>query len=339
MLYSLRNLKKVYGDRTVLNIDNLDIPKGKVYTLIGPNGAGKTTLLKVLAFLDKPSIGEVCFANSLVEYSEKKLFRLRRRVVLLDQNPIMFTGSVWSNVEFGLKVRKVPLPERKKRILEALELVGMGGFAEYNAGDLSGGETKRVALARALVFKPDVLLCDEPTANVDNENQEIILTILKTINRTEKTSVIFSTHYLSQGQQLADHTLLLQNGVLSDLASENIFRIVVVDRREDRMICQLTDKLTLSLPDNVLPAETHSAKLYIDPRGILLNPHDSYLANGCTLSGQLIGLNQENGEVRITVNVGLKLILILPLEQYRLQQPCLGDMVQVFIPHDAIVSK
>ena len=88
---------------------------------------------------------------------------------------------------------------RRQRIEEALELVGMEKFADYAAQGLSGGETKRVALARALVLQPDVLLCDEPTANVDNENQEIILNIIERINRERKGSIIFSTHYLSQG--------------------------------------------------------------------------------------------------------------------------------------------
>ncbi len=219
MLYSLKKLKKIYDGRSVLDIENLNINSGRIYTLIGPNGAGKTTLLKILAFLDIPSCGTVDFSGSLVEYSEKNLYNIRRQVVLLDQNPVMFTGSVWSNVEFGLKVRKIMRSERSSLIKKALELVGMEGFANYNATDLSGGETKRVALARALVFKPQVLLCDEPTANVDNENQEIILSILKNLNRVEKTSIIFSTHYLSQGQRLGDHTLLLQNGILSEPAS------------------------------------------------------------------------------------------------------------------------
>ena len=338
MLYSLHNLKKVYGSRTVLHIDSLDILRGKVYTLIGPNGAGKTTLLKVLSFLDRPSSGTVYFAGSLVEYSEKKLFPLRRCVVLLDQNPIMFTGSVWSNIEFGLKVRKIPMPERRKLIQESLERVGMENFGGCNAADLSGGETKRVALARALVFKPEVLLCDEPTANVDNENQEKILQIIKTINREEKTSVLFSTHYLSQGQQLADHTLLLQNGVLSDLTSENIFRVVVIKREETTLTCQLNGKLAMMFPSHVIPANVDSAKLHINPRGILLNPQGDERSDGCQVNGQVTNLLQDNGGVRISVDIGVMLVMFLPMNEYRLQHPCIGDTVRLFIPHDAVAS-
>ncbi len=338
MLYNLQNLKKVYGSRAVLSIDNLDIIRNKVYTLIGPNGAGKTTLLKVLAFLDRPSSGKVSFAGSPVEYSEKKLFPLRRRVVLLDQNPIMFTGSVWSNIEFGLKVREIPMSERRKLINEALERVGMERFGECNAADLSGGETKRVALARALVFKPEVLLCDEPTANVDNENQEKILKIIKTINREENTSVLFSTHYLSQGQQLADHTLLLQNGVLSDLTSENIFRMVVIKRGKTSLTCQLTEKLTLVLPSHVIPANVGSTKLHIDPRGIRFNLNVDDRNDGCLVNGQITSLLQDNGGVRVCVDIGVTLVMVLPMGEYQMQRPCIGDTARLFIPHEAIVS-
>ena len=338
MLYSLHNLKKVYGSRTVLDIDRLEILRGKVYTLIGPNGAGKTTLLKVLAFLDKPSSGKVSFAGSPVEYSEKKLFPLRRRVVLLDQNPIMFTGSVWSNIEFGLKVRKIPMSERRKLTCEALERVGMERFGECNAADLSGGETKRVALARALVFRPEVLLCDEPTANVDSENQEKILKIIKTINREEKTSVLFSTHYLSHGQQLADHTLLLQNGVLSDLTGENIFRVVVTERGDTSLTCQLTGQLILVLPSRIIPANVDSTKLHIDPRGIRLHLNGDERSDGCQVNGLITSLLQDNGGVRVCVDIGVTLIMVLPMKEYQVQRPCIGDTVRLFIPHEVIVS-
>ncbi len=192
-------------------------------------------------------------------------------MVLLDQDPIMFTGSVWQNVEFGLQVRKVPLPERRKRIEETLEMVGMESFAGYNAQGLSGGETKRVALARALVLQPEVLLCDEPTANVDNENQEIILKIIERINKERNVSVIFSTHFLSQGQRLADQTLLLQNGSLSDIVSENIYRVTVVDRREDLCTCQLTGQFFLKIPQHIFPDGVDLAKLHIDPHRIIFN--------------------------------------------------------------------
>jgi len=222
MLYELESVKKIFASRTVLDLDRLELEQGKIYTLIGPNGAGKTTLLKILAFLDRPSSGRMIFRGQPVKMSEQHLQSLRRQVVLLDQNPILFSGTVRKNVEFGLRIRKMERRKREQRTKEMLALVGMEEFIDFDSRGLSGGEVKRVALARALALSPEVLLCDEPTANVDAENQEIILDTLERINRQKGRSIIFSTHYLSQGQRLAHHTLLLQNGVVSSVDNPHI---------------------------------------------------------------------------------------------------------------------
>jgi tungstate transport system ATP-binding protein len=333
MLYKLENLKRSHGTRTVLSIDKLEILPNRIYTLIGPNGAGKTSLLQILSFLDKPTSGTVHFLDKRVSFEEKQLHEIRRQVVLLDQNPIMFTGSVWQNVEFGLKVRKVASKARRKGIEEALELVGMENFSDYDARGLSGGETKRVALARALVLHPEVLLCDEPTANVDNENQEIILNIIEKINKERKGSIIFSTHYLSQGQRLADHTLLLQNGTLSDIASDNIYRVTVIDTQEEGIICQLTGQLFLKLPAHIFPAKVSVAKVHIDPNQIVFNPKTTNPAEGNLLSGHITDLSQDSGRIRVVIDVGVKLTLVLSMEQYRLEKPGIGDKASIFIPH------
>ncbi len=336
MLYRLENLERSHGSRTILNIDKLEIKPNKIYTLIGPNGAGKTSLLQILAFLDKPTSGSMLFLDQPVSFEEKHLYTLRRQVVLLDQTPIMFTGSVRKNVEFGLQVRKVPVKARKKRVEEALELVGMEKFADYAAQRLSGGETKRVALARAVVLQPDVLLCDEPTANVDNENQEIILKIIERINKERQGSIIFSTHYLSQGQRLADHSLLLQNGSLSKLASENIFRVNILDSQDDELVCQLTGQLFLKLPKHIFPAGVKLAKLNIDPNCIVLNPQEASSEKGNSLTGHITDLSQDSGRIRVTIDVGVQLVLGLTTRQYRLEKPGIGDKVLLFIPHSGV---
>lgn len=223
MLYEATGLTRIFKGRKILNLDHLEIEKQKIYTLIGANGAGKTTLLNLLAFLDRPTTGQLKFCGQRVITRSQQLLDLRRRVVLVDQYPILFTAPVWKNVEFGLKVRGVSKKIREQRVREVLELVGMEEFYLADAHKLSGGESKRVALARALVIEPEVLLCDEPTANVDEENQEIILRILERINTEKQTSIILATHYLAQSRRLADHTLVLEHGRLSNKSNENIY--------------------------------------------------------------------------------------------------------------------
>jgi len=337
MLYKLENVQRVHGSRTVLNIERLEILPNSIYTLIGPNGAGKTSLLQILAFLDKPGSGRISFNGQQVKFNEKHLHGLRRKVVLLDQTPILFTGTVYKNVEFGLKVRRITRDLRKQRVDEMLELVGMEKFAGYDTRGLSGGEVKRVALARALALHPDVLLCDEPTANVDRENQEIILNILKKINREEKSSIIFSTHYLSQGQRLADHTLLLQNGSLSDLFDENIFRAALSRPKVEEVICRLTDQLFLNLPSDRVPPDTDSIKLQIDPKKIVLDPGGEDLVPGNYINGQVLDLSMDNGGVRVEIDVGVRLNLVVTMDDYRRKNPGIGDSRQIFIPHDGVV--
>ncbi len=336
MLYKLENLKRSHGSRTVLNIDKLEIFPNRIYTLIGPNGAGKTSLLNILAFLDKPTSGSMHFLEQQVSFEEKKLHQFRRQVVLLDQNPIMFTGSVRQNVEFGLKIRNVASKARRQAVEEVLELVGMENFYNYDARGLSGGETKRVALARALVLEPRVLLCDEPTANVDNENQEIILKIIERINKERNGSIIFSTHYLSQGQRLADQTLLLENGSLTDIASDNIYRVTVIDSQEEHILCQITGQLFLKLPAHRFPRNVPVAKVHIDPNHIILNPQTADPAEGNLLGGHITELTQDSGRIRVIMDVGVKLTLVLSMQQYRLEKPAIGDKCSIFIPHGGV---
>ncbi len=315
MLYELNKVTRTFGNRTVLDIDSLSFEARKIYALIGPNGAGKTTLLNQLAFLDQPSTGQLHFKSSEVVYDHSSLTRLRRQAVLVDQSPILFSGSVWRNIEFGLKVRKIPKKERSRRIAHALERVTMTDFAQRDIQGLSGGEVKRVALARALALEPEVLLCDEPTANVDREHQEIILKILSHANRVRHTTIIFSTHYLSQSRQLAHHTMLLQNGRLSKNLEENIFQLRVV-RRGGELKCRFADQLIAFADPDGLARENRLVRVHISPEQI----HLRALAEGGIpegwITGTIVSLTKENGNIRIAVDIGQKLQVLMSEKQF-----------------------
>ncbi|MBW2348580.1 MAG: ATP-binding cassette domain-containing protein [Deltaproteobacteria bacterium] len=202
-LFRLRGLRRVYGDRTVLDIPELDFREGAICALLGPNGSGKTTLIEILALLRSPTEGILRYRDKLVDFSSGDLHALRREIVMVGQNPVLFSTTVQKNLDFGLKVRKVPKRQRAVRIDEALDLVGMRDFAQADATALSGGETQRVAIARALVCSPRVMLLDEPTSNVDAENQAVIERILGEINRVKGIFVLFATHDLDQAARLS----------------------------------------------------------------------------------------------------------------------------------------
>jgi len=215
MVYNISQLTKVYGNRTVLDIPLLEIEKGSIYALLGPNGAGKTTLLNILGFLEPPTTGNIFYRLHPVQFSESHLQPLRKVVVMVGQHPILFTTTVYKNIEFGLKIRRIPKKERDLIIEESLDLVGMRHFAQAPAHRLSGGETQRVAIARALAVNPEVLLCDEPTSSVDAENQVAIINILRQINGIKKITIVFTTHDRFQVTSLAHHILFLDHGKLA----------------------------------------------------------------------------------------------------------------------------
>lgn len=214
-LYRLRNIRKSYGQRTVLAIDDLAIDAGRLYTLTGANGSGKTTLLSILALLVPPTSGELFYGGVPVRWQNAPLLPLRREVTLLHQSPYLFNASVASNVAFGLKLRGVRGSEQQRRVDEALELVGLSGFGHRRARELSGGETQRVAMARALALRPRVLLLDEPLANVDRPTSEFLEGIIASLPE-RSTTVIMTTHDPEHPDRLGGELIHLAAGELAE---------------------------------------------------------------------------------------------------------------------------
>ncbi len=336
MLYELIGLEKILGGRKIFDIDRFSIRSGRIYSLTGPNGAGKTTLLKILAFIDRPTAGEIRFFTKPVVHVEGDLLELRRQVVMVDQSPLLFTGTVIDNVEFGLKMRKIPAAERRKRAIEALQQVGMERFARTEAHRLSGGETKRVALARALAIRPKVLLCDEPTANVDSEHQKIILDILADINRQDKTSIIFSTHYQSLEQQLAHFCLHLQHGHLSEHQADNVYHAELIERGQRRSSCRLSERVVITVPTRAVPAEP-LFNLRIDQEKIRLAAiTGDRQTEGSLVEGRVVEIREENGSIAVKLHAGIVLDLTLSPEIYADRSVRVGEVVAVVIPDEAV---
>lgn len=221
-LYRLEGVRRsVPGGRVILDIDRLEIPEGGLTAVVGPNGAGKSTLLKTLAFLERPDEGEIFFRGKKTD--PKDGFSLRRVVTMVDQSPFLFQGTVFRNVAYGMKVRKIPRKEWEPRVEASLSLVDLAGFGKRAVRGLSGGEVQRVALARALVFHPEVVLLDEPTASVDAARVEVLEGLIRELNTKYGASIVFSTHNLAQAHRLTEHVLHLSRGRISQTGLENLF--------------------------------------------------------------------------------------------------------------------
>lgn len=196
-----------------LEVAQLILEPGRLYSLEGENGSGKSTLLRLLALLRKPERGQMRITGQEVVWKKKQTHRLRQQVTLVEQNPILFSGTVEQNLSFGLKVRRVPGCQRQERIAQALAATGLHGFMQRLAGELSGGEQRRVALARALVLQPQLLLLDEPTANLDAGQVAALERVLVALPG-QGISVVIATHDRRQPERLAGESLRLCNGQL-----------------------------------------------------------------------------------------------------------------------------
>jgi tungstate transport system ATP-binding protein len=208
---SIKDLWVSQGENFSLSIASLDLMPRRIYALTGPNGAGKSTLLRTMALLTVPRRGRVHFAGADCE----NLAQQRQKVTLVEQSPYLLAGTVSDNLAFGLKLRGIRGKEQQKRIKSTLEVVGLDGFQNRKANELSGGEVQRVAVARALVLEPEVLLLDEPTSNIDSKSLHGFEELLSKLPEHGVT-IVLATHDLLLAERLGGEMLRIENGCLLD---------------------------------------------------------------------------------------------------------------------------
>ena len=218
-IYELFDLKQIYDGRCVLDIPAFQIRQGEILAVIGPSGAGKSTMLRLLNFLELPSKGRLDFEGKPV--SADLSIEKRRRVTTVFQRPVLLKRSVAANLKFGVQLRGETLdPEQKD---EWLAKLGLAELEHQSAAKLSAGEAQRVALARALLTGPDVLLLDEPTANLDPYNVGLIEKIVQEDNLSRKTTVVIVTHNIFQARRMAHRTAVLLDGKLIEAGETEQF--------------------------------------------------------------------------------------------------------------------
>ncbi len=223
VIVKLENINKEY-DQEVLRVDSLELQKGLVYGIIGPSGAGKSTLLRIINLLTPPSQGAYYFHGQPVSKSNRELTNLQRKMGLVFQKTLLFSDSVWNNVAYGLRARGYNREEVNERVGRLLDQVGLRDLARRRADTLSGGEAQRVAIARSVAFDPELLLLDEPTANLDPYNIELIEKMIATLNREKDITVVIVTHNVFQARRIADEVIFIEKGRIVEMGSaEKIF--------------------------------------------------------------------------------------------------------------------
>ena len=191
-LLSLQGLRKRFGERLLFDIGTLTINQASAYVLTGLNGTGKSTLLRILAGLESAEVAHAHYMETALKFAPYPKM-LRDAIVYVHQHPVMFSTSVAENIAYGLIARRMPRDLVVRRVEEAMEWAGVAHLRDSRTQTLSGGEKQRIALARAKVLEPKLLLLDEPTANLDGDAREQVIALIPSLTAAG-SSVIMACH-------------------------------------------------------------------------------------------------------------------------------------------------
>lgn len=325
---TLSHLTKVYGDLTAVGDLSLEVESGELVALLGPSGCGKTTTLRMIAGLIEPSSGDVLFDDkSMLSVPTEK-----RGAVMVFQKHLLFpTMSVAENVGFGLRMLKVARPEIDRRVGEMLDLVNLPGIGDRKAHELSGGQQQRIALARALIVRPKLLLLDEPLANLDANLRIEMRELIRSIQAELGITAIFVTHDQEEAVMLADSVALMFSGQLHQYGKPTDF----YDQPRSTQIARFfRNPNTLAGVRVGSTVSTDAGKMAVDPlrvgkgdgRVVLtVRPEDIQLVEPGTN-----GVNCIDATVVTNVYVGThrKLIVALAGTEWHLEAPTSASLAE-----------
>lgn len=289
--YKLTNLVFQYAEEVILNIDELQIEDQKITSLLGENGAGKSTFLGILGLTLTQHSGELEFYSEKVTGNNRQNFR--RNIAVVQQKPYLFNLSVMKNIELGLKIRGVSKPERQKRASAVLSEMNLDFMRDRRAHELSGGEIQKVAIARALVLEPKILLLDEPFTHLDSQSGSELEKLIKDLNTHSGQTIIFSTHNQYQAQIMSDNVInLVDTRAFTELALNSFTGSV-----DESSSSFNTGNVEIHIPSSYKTG----SRISIDANHLVISRHrlDSSMRN--QFEGKVKSLREESGDIHITV--------------------------------------
>lgn len=311
--YVLENVVRRYRqsrgavDVDVLRLTRLEVSAGEILAVVGANGSGKSTLLETMAFLNRPDEGRVLLDGRDV-WADRSQLDARRRCPMLLQKTVLFRTTVIRNVMYPLRLRGVPRREARRRASVVLRAAGLEALAQRNRRELSGGERRRVALARILALKPAVLLLDEPTAHVDRANARLIEDAVRDLHARGDMTVVIATHNISQAFGLADRVVTLVDGILFPGTMDNLFTGTL--RAQDNAFTFRADSgLLLRVPapalapnaDQAPPPADRVIQIAVDPRRMSVVPAGAPAAGA--LLGAIVSIRQRRDRCYLRVSL------------------------------------
>ncbi len=321
MFVKTENITKRYGATTALENVNLKVEKGEFLTILGPNGAGKTTLLRILACIDKPTTGTLYIDG--VKVNDKNRSRLRKRITMVFQRNVLFSASVYHNLAYGLELRGCSKNEVDGKIRDVLRLVKLEGYEKQPVNKLSGGEQQRVSLARALVLDIDLLLLDEPTANLDPKNISIIEETLTHINQELNTTVIMCTHNVFQAKSITGRAALLLRGKIAEegtvnelfgnpsdtLAAfarlENVFSGTSTPTEKGMSSIELGNGLQIETSTRI----QGDTRIFVRPEDIILSKKPLSSSARNIFKGEIVAIADLGSIVKLRVDIGREFVV------------------------------
>ena len=331
IIYQLTDITKSYGDTFALNIPQLSFVRGQTCALVGPNGSGKTTLLKLLALIERPTVGEIMFDSIRAWNGATTHTPLTRRITMVTHPPFLFNRSVSYNIGYGMKLRRMSRRHIREKTLDVLRTVGLEEFRKRDARKLSSGEQQRVALARALALEPEILLLDEPTASIDRKHADAIESLIKQLASQHKMTIIFSTHNYHQAAALAGRIVSLYDGRVESFAYENLFGGTIF-RSGDATRIKLNSDISIDLVSGL----EGPAHISIDPREISVSREPVASESLQCYPGKIVSMTMHESEVQLIINVGVRLTGIITQESLKQLRLKLGEEVYCLFERDAV---
>ncbi len=324
-ILTAHNIVVKRNGQTVLNVDNVLLKEKTTLTIIGENGAGKTTLLLALASLIKPSGGEISFKNQKFG-KDIRTKEYRKNIAIVFQENLLLNDTVFNNIAIGLKFRKTPVEVITTKVHEVMEMLNISGLKDRNAVGLSGGEAKRVSIARAIVIEPAILFLDEPFSSLDTVSKESIITDLGKIIKEKNITTVITTHDRYEALRLADEIVVLEKGrivqkgspaelfnnpktlfVASFFGIENIIEGIVKEAKDGI--------IKVATANNVISAKGEASLgdeviLCIRPENVFVtkysDTHQTSVRN--MFEGKIEDIESYGPFFRITINCGFKIV-------------------------------
>jgi len=298
----LENIQKQLGSFN-FSIDSFSLKQGEFYSFIGPNGSGKSTFLDILSTITQVDKGKYTFLGKLVTNQNGNIQNIRKQISYLQQNPYMFSLTVFDNIALGLRFRQTDEKTVKQKVEALMEQLKLSQYANMPANKLSGGEKQRVAIARSLAIDAKLYLFDEVTANIDIENIATVEYLLKQLQSEKKATVVITTHSKRQAYRLTNNVISIINGKITKTMYENIFNGHILNKQDSVKTMKIADNVEIALVTDKIGKAT----VTIPPEDIIVSKERFVSSAVNTFKGNIIKIENRQDVLKLSIDIGVKI--------------------------------